>query len=136
MLALEIALDAESLGAAQERIEAFLKEEGASGRVAYKVRLVLDEMIANLMMHGRFESLPPPATVELGIDAGAVRLCLEDAALPFDPRLDAAPVPPRVLEDAELGGLGLPLVRRMADIRDYRRLPEGRNRTVFHIAEG
>jgi anti-sigma regulatory factor (Ser/Thr protein kinase) len=136
MLALDFPLGAEALAAAQDRIEAYLEAEDASDRARYVVRLVLDELVANLTMHGRFEGTPPPLRAEVASGRGGVSLALEDAAAPFDPRLPPGPAAPPSLDDDRAGGLGLPLVRRMAEIRDYRRLADGRNRTELWIPAG
>jgi serine/threonine-protein kinase RsbW len=135
MLSLGIPLERAGLEDAQERIESFLIGRGAPERVRYKVRLVLDELLANLMTHARFTGPPPPVRLEVTAGEAGVRLLLDDAAAPFDPRLAPDPPGPPSLKDDRLGGLGLPLVRRMAEIRDYRRLPEGWNRTELAISE-
>ncbi|WP_372619380.1 ATP-binding protein [Falsiroseomonas sp.] len=135
-LSLAIPLAREGLAPALDRIEAFLVARGAAEGVRYKVRLVLDELLANLMAHGRFAGPPPPIRVEVAARQATVLLLLEDAAEPFDPRLAPDPPGPPSLADDRLGGLGLPLVRRMAEIRGYRRLPEGWNRTELAISAG
>jgi len=136
MLALDFPLGADALATAQDRIDAYLEAEGASDRARYVVRLVLDELVANLMMHGRFDGAPPPLRAEVASGEAGVLLALEDAAEPFDPRLPRGPAAPPSLDDDRVGGLGLPLVRRMAEIRGYRRLADGRNRTELAIAAG
>jgi len=136
MLVLDFPLGTEALAAAQDRIEAYLEAEGASDRSRYVVRLVLDELVANLMMHGRFSGTPPPLRAEVVSGEAGVSLALEDAAAPFDPRLPAGPAAAPSLDDDRVGGLGLPLVRRMAGISAYRQLPDGRNRTELAIAAG
>lgn len=134
-LSLEVPLGAEGLEQAQARVEAFLACEGASDRVRYRVRLVLDELAANLSMHGRFAGPPPPFRLAVAAAPGGATLVLDDAAEPFDPRTAPEPAPASI-EGEEVGGLGLALVRRMARITAYRRLPEGWNRTELVIAEG
>lgn len=135
MLSLEIPLEPAGLESGQARIAAFLEQGGASERVRYKVRLVLDEMIANLQLHGRFAGTPPPARVELQWEGRDVLLRLEDSAQPFDPRTSPEPAAPPSLADDKVGGLGLSLVRKMAEIRDYSRVEGGRNRTEFLISD-
>ncbi len=133
MLVLEVPLETAGLAEAQDRIEAYLEAEGAPHPARYKVRLVLDELTANLTMHGRFAGAPPPVRIEVAALAAGVSVAIEDAAAPFDPRQAAAKVAPPTLDDDKVGGLGLPLVLRMAEIRDYRRLPTGWNRTELAI---
>jgi anti-sigma regulatory factor (Ser/Thr protein kinase) len=134
VLALGIPLDAAALEPAQERIETFLEGQGVSPRARYKVRLVLDELLANLIMHGRFADSPPPVQVEVAAAGDGVALALVDAAEPFDPRVAPGPQGPPSLDDDKVGGLGLALVRKMAEITAYLRLPDGRNRTELAIS--
>ncbi len=135
MLALSVPSDAEGLDAAQERIESWLLTAGCDARLRYRVRLVVDELVANLGMHARFEGAAPPARVELRLAGQGVALAFEDAAAPFDPR-DAAAPPRPSLDGEAVGGLGLALVRTMAEITDYHRLPDGWNRTEMQIRSG
>jgi anti-sigma regulatory factor (Ser/Thr protein kinase) len=135
VLAVEIPLEASGLEGAQDRIESYLEEQGVAHRARYKVRLVLDELIANLLLHGRFDNGRIPVRVEVQASAAGVMLALEDAAAPFDPRATADPATPPSLDDDKVGGLGLSLVRRMAEIRGYLRLPTGWNRTEFAITD-
>ena len=136
MLSLEVPLEAEGLEQAQDRIEVFLDERGVADPLRYKVRLVLDELAANLGMHGRFAGPPPPLRVEVAPVGEGVSVSVEDAAEPFDPRLAPPPAGPPSLDDDRVGGLGLALVMRMARIVDYRRLAEGWNRTELLIPRG
>lgn len=125
-------LDLAAVAAAQDRIAAWLAAEGVSAPVAYRVRLVLEELLANLVLHGRFDGDPAPAEVSIALEEGGVAILLADAAAPFDPR--AAPEPPAPsLEGEAVGGLGLALVRRMAELRGYGRAEDGRNMTRLWI---
>jgi anti-sigma regulatory factor (Ser/Thr protein kinase) len=135
MLALSVPSDPEGLDAAQERIEAWLLAAGCGAKLRYRVRLVLDELVANLAMHGRFEGAAPAARLELRLEGQGAALAFEDAAAPFDPRATAEPPRPS-LDGEAVGGLGLALVRKMAAITDYRRLPDGWNRTELLVPSG
>jgi len=135
MLALSIPSDADGLDAAQARIESWLVAAGGDARLRYRVRLVVDELMANLAMHGRIAGRPPPARIELRMAGPVAAVAFEDAAAPFDPRGAAAP-PRHTLEGDAVGGLGLALVRGMAEIVAYRRLPDGWNRTELLIRPG
>lgn len=135
MLALSVPSDPEGLDAAQERIESWLLAHGCDAKLRYRVRLVVDELVANLGMHARFEGRAAPARVALRLAGQGVALAFEDAAAPFDPR-DAAAPPRPGLDGEALGGLGLALVRKMAEITGYRRLPDGWNRLEMTIRAG
>lgn len=132
-LGLAVPLTQAGLDRAQDELAAWLEAAQMPAPACYRIRLIVEELVANLMMHGRFAGPPAPLRLSAEAEAASVLLTLEDAAEPFDPR--AAPAPQRpTLAGERLGGLGLPLVRRMAEIRDYRRLPDGWNRLELAVA--
>lgn len=133
-LDLPIALSA--LEAVQAAIEAHLTAAGASTAAALRVRLVVEELLANLVMHGRFVAdPPPPARVSVEVRPDGIAISIEDAAAPFDPRT-AVPRPAHDPSDPPLGGLGLVMVRRSAEIRAYGVAAAGWNRTDLWISLG
>jgi len=101
-------------------------------RVAYAVRLCLEEAVVNLIDY-------TPATddsniaVDLAWQDDVMVVAVEDHGPPFDPRAAAAPVRPASLEDAVPGGLGIMLMRSFASTIDYDTVP-GRNRLTLRFA--
>jgi serine/threonine-protein kinase RsbW len=81
--------------------------------------LVVDEVCANLVMHGY--SGGPPGRVRVGvcIEPDMVRLEVEDEGHPFHP--DSAPQPDLTtdIETRHVGGLGWFLVRQLMDECTY-----------------
>jgi anti-sigma regulatory factor (Ser/Thr protein kinase) len=131
---LTVSLTTAEIERAQDVLAGFLESRGVTPPVRYRVRLVIEELLTNLVMHGRFAGPPPPGRVAATLVTDGVRLVIEDAAAPFDPRATPDPAgPPRLEEDA-VGGLGLPLVRRMAQILAYDRAEDGWNRTEVMVA--
>jgi anti-sigma regulatory factor (Ser/Thr protein kinase) len=130
----EIPLDTAALARAQDDIASFLQEQGGPSIPASRVRLVIEELVANLLMHGRFDG--PSAIVRISVEVApdAFVVVIEDTSEPFDPRAAPSSLTRPSLDEDALGGLGLPLVRRIATIREYRRLPSGWNRTELAVA--
>jgi anti-sigma regulatory factor (Ser/Thr protein kinase) len=133
MLVLELEPSLDALGPAQDLIAAHLEGEGVAEAVALRVRLVVEELVANLAMHATFPLGRSPVQLEIAVQAEGVELTIKDRAAPFDPRSTADPPGPPSLEE-EPGGLGLPLVRRMVASLDYVTTPEGLNRTIIWFA--
>lgn len=127
-LRLEVALDTAAIEAAQDQVAGWLAGQGADAKLAYRARLVIEELLTNLVMHGRFTGPPPPVRLALRMVAPGLELVIEDAAAPFDPRTEIAREP-----DA-IGGLGLALVRQMAAIEAYGQSAQGWNRTRMLIS--
>ena len=74
--------------------------------------------------------------MSLTVGAQAIVMIFEDDGLPFDPCSRPDPSLPRTLADAQVGGLGLLLVRRMATTLRYERTPTHRNRLLVTLPSG
>ena len=85
-------------------------------------------------MHGYVEAgLQGPIDIWSELDDVALRVCLEDDAIPFDPH--EAPSPDgldRPLEEREIGGLGVFLALRGVDALRYERAGD-RNRNIIVV---
>ena len=133
MLRLQVPITMAAVAEAEGELDGWLAAHGVAPAAAYRTRLVVEELLTNLVRHGRFDGPAPPAWLELGLREQELRLVIEDAAAPFDPRL-APPTPPPSLDDDRIGGLGLALVLKMADCLAYGRTATGWNRTELRIA--
>jgi anti-sigma regulatory factor (Ser/Thr protein kinase) len=131
VLRLSVPVALAALAAAQDRVESYLAAAEVPVPVQLRTRLVIEELLANLVMHGRFAGEPPPARLAVAALPDGVELMVEDAAAPFDPRTSPAPplsLPP---EERPIGGLGLAMVRRSATVRFYGPAEDGWNRTIL-----
>jgi serine/threonine-protein kinase RsbW len=118
------------------RLAAWVEAEapgfGMTERQLYAIQLCLEEVVANLVMHGR-PAAGHGISVTVRIEAAPLRVTVEDDAIPFD-LVDSAPAAPAPsLEAAEAGGLGLGLVNAFSTSRAYRS-EDGRNRLVLAFA--
>lgn len=92
--------------------------------------LVVDEVCANLIMHGYGEDGAGPIDIELWTDALGATVRIDDAARPFDP--EDAP-PPDLSPDWEtrrVGGLGWHFVRQLTDGVRYEAREAGNRLTL------
>ena len=135
-LVLSLAATLDALTGAQESLSAFLHAAGLAPRIVGRAELLLEELVTNVINHG---GLAAPAEAVLHLEAlaepgGACRLTFEDPGQPFDAAAATPHGLPARLEDAQPGGLGLVLLQRMASDLTYERLPAGRNRLTFRLA--
>jgi serine/threonine-protein kinase RsbW len=117
-------------------VVSFLEPLGIFARTMNRVEVVLEELVSNLVRHGKDVNL---VTVAAGYRGGVVDLVVEDDGDAFDPFAVAEPEPPSSLADAPLGGLGIPLVRRLSASARYDRVGVGadaRNRVSVRITNG
>lgn len=109
---------------------------GLDKGAAYRLRLAVDELATNIVMHG-YRGGDGRITVRGRSGPGGVQIAIEDAAPAFDPvegRLPPAPgVPP---QDRRIGGLGIHLALTSVDEFSYVHR-DGRNiSTLTVMAEG
>lgn len=112
-------------------------EAGLAKAAAYKLRLAVDEIVTNIIVHGYSESgTSGDVDIRTEVDDAALRVIVEDTAAPFDPRT-LAPPPDlnKPLEERQIGGLGIFLVYESVDAFIYEY--DGKhNRNVFIVKRG
>lgn len=105
-----------------EAIEAFGVQYGLSAPDIYKLNLVLDELLTNLISYGYPDGLQHLIRLRLSLANDRLTAVLIDDALPFDPLSEAKPaVLEGSIEERPIGGLGLHFVRTLMDEVSYQR---------------
>jgi serine/threonine-protein kinase RsbW len=114
---------------ASAEVRAVLDDAGIRGRPRGDAELVFEEVVSNVIRHGA------AGHIEVAIASAdrALLLSFEDDGPAFDPLQHPSPVLPKTLEQANDGGLGLLLVRKVSAALRYERTPEARNRLVVTI---
>jgi serine/threonine-protein kinase RsbW len=113
-----------------ERFREFVTERAADINLAAatisKIELVLEEILANHVMHA-YKNKPGETEVTCFLRPDE-SFCLQiaDWGPPFNPLSQPAPDTTAPLEERQIGGLGIHLVKNMADHLEYRR-EEGKN---------
>ncbi len=81
----------------------------------YAVQLCLEELVANVVLHGRpAEHTPMSIKVDLCPQPDGLEVHVDDTGWLFDPTQAMQPTQATSLDNAAVGGLGLVLVRRFA----------------------
>lgn len=109
-------------------------EAGLEKKVAYRLRLAIDEIATNIITHGYDEAgLTGEIVVRSGIDDESLTIHLEDTGVAYEPQLDETPDDVNLpLEERKIGGLGVYLAARNVDQLLYERI-EKRNRHTFIV---
>lgn len=130
-LEMEITVDAQEISRLTETASDFLAGHGVDSRATHNTALVIDELLTNLATHGG--AAGGRATVRLQCDASEVRCEIVDHGPPFDPFSVPDPDLTAPIEEREIGGLGLYLVRKVTSRLDYQRRDDA-NLTRFAVA--
>lgn len=105
-------------------------------KAAYNLRLAVDEIATNIILHG-YEEAGYEGTVEIGaiITPEELTIFLEDTAIPYDPTKKLLPEEDdlnKPLEERPIGGLGVYLAVKGVDKFSYE-WENGRNRNIFMV---
>lgn len=121
-----------SLGAVEasrNEVVAFLNCAGVAPRVQNRVEVVLEEVVANIVRHGIDGQPGHHVHVEVRLEDGSVCLVIEDDAPAYNPLARPEIDLPDTLDEAQVGGLGVHLVRKMAASVTYEEVPRGDKRS-------
>ena len=116
---LKLPKDVSAVDDARRALLEYLAPLGLDAKVINRLEVVLEELVTNVVRHAdeathlRISAYPCPEGVCLGVeDDGAAFNPLEsDAHKAFD-----------TLENAQLGGLGIPLIKRLSRSLEYDRI--------------
>ena len=84
----------------------------------HDLKLVSEELLANIIKHGYDDRHDEAIDVELAVDGSSVRMTFTDSAMAFNPLQRK---PPDMLNDLSEGGMGILLVKSLTDEQQYKR---------------
>jgi serine/threonine-protein kinase RsbW len=120
--------ETEAVARLLDALEGFAEAAALAPKVAHRLALVLEELAANVTMHGSTGAGAASfVAVAVRQQEGSLVATVEDDGRAFDPLAQAAPDITAALEDRDVGGLGVHFVRQMTRTLDYSR-EQGRNR--------
>jgi len=121
---LDLTIDADLARIAEvlEKAQAFADQAKLPTGVGQKMGMILDELLNNSISYG-FED-PSGHEIDIHIHADSSRLTLKvsDEGIPFNPFTLNRPDTSLSINEREIGGLGVMLVKEMTDKQGYERL--------------
>lgn len=110
------------LTSAASEIGCFLEKCGIGGKAAYTVCLAFEEMATNIIKYGFDDNAEHSIDVSLDTDDKTVTMTLSDDGHAFNPLDSDTPDVSADISQRSEGGLGIHLVREMADSCSYERI--------------
>lgn len=108
------------------RIEPYIaqitKQAGMEGREAKRLRLAVEEAVANIINHGQATTI----TLQTVIDEQGITLTIDDDGQPFNPTGDSSTDFSVPADERPPGGLGIMFLHQMTDGLAYQRI-DGHN---------
>lgn len=112
----------EGVAQALAGFDAFARQAGLAESARWRFQVALDEILSNVVRHGRPADAPAPAVVvRFAVEDDDLRVEVSDTAPPFNPLTAPAPDTAAPLEAREPGGLGIALVVALMDDVQYER---------------
>jgi anti-sigma regulatory factor (Ser/Thr protein kinase) len=102
-------------------VQALGKEFHFSHTDTYRIELCLDELVTNVVNYSDPQYAHQPVELHAVIEAQRATLTLTDPAAPFDPLSRPPPPVAKTLEEMQIGGQGIHLVREFSDACRYER---------------
>lgn len=104
-----------------DKFESFCTEHGLPDDVVRRINVVFDELLSNIVSYGFDDDGLHEIDVHVSFDGQRLVVEILDDGRPFDPFLQDSPDTTLTLEEREVGGLGIHLVRKMMDEVAYER---------------
>jgi anti-sigma regulatory factor (Ser/Thr protein kinase) len=105
-----------------EEVERFGEAAGLPMKTVFRINLVMDELLTNAISYGYRDRSQHEIRIKIHAEDGKVAVDIIDDGAPFNP-VDEAPAPDleSEVDDRQIGGLGLHLVRNMVERVGYAR---------------
>lgn len=121
------------LEAARIRMRGYLQQQHVGAQALYNSELVLEEVLTNTIKYAFQDGADHCIEVEIAVAHDAVAMRFTDDGVPFDPSRPSPQAQPATIQEAQIGGLGLTLIRSACRQLTYAR-EAGRNHFSITIA--
>src|SRR5262249_20363293 len=101
-----------------------VQSHGVASKVILALNLALGEILTNMITYGYTDNREHEVKVRLSAQRGEVSVEIEDDGQPFNPLEAPEPDITKPLEERNIGGLGIHLVRKLMDSLEYKRQGE------------
>ena len=121
--------------AANEAASRWLAERNAPPAADYLANLAIEELVTNCIKYAYDDGNEHIIEIELKLSAGELVVTVKDDGHPFNPLESAEPDTSLPVEDRQIGGLGIHLLRKMSDRMEYARV-ESKNQLTLRKSFG
>ena len=112
---------AQDVAALADSVQEWAKSCGLPDRSCHYLGLLLDELIANIVLHAYQDRDDGRIEIMIRLDGTMICVTLRDTGPPFDPTQQTPADTTQTVEERDFGGLGIHFVRGIASHFTYRR---------------
>ena len=122
--------DLSELKALCRHLNNFGQIHGLSKTLISEINICLEELFTNIVLYGFKDDLEHIIRFKINRNANVLILNIEDNGIPFNPLVVKDSKIPADLDNTEIGGLGLHIVKKLMDDIRYERI-RGKNRLTL-----
>ena len=104
-----------------ERFNSFADEHNIDTGIRRKMSIVFDEFLNNIISYAYNDDHEHDIDINVKLINNQLSVTITDDGIPFDPFSSKSPDTDSSLDEREIGGLGIHLVRNMMDKVSYQR---------------
>ena len=116
----QLPANAENFAQLRAFIKNFCAQANVDSDLTCRLLVVLEELFTNTVKHG-YRGADGIVRIEIKQIPGYISIAYEDAAPPFGPLNAPSDDPEITVSKGNIGGMGLPLIRKMVDLLAYER---------------
>jgi len=111
------------IGIMHDQLAKIVREWDISKDVAFSMKLALEEIVTNIIQYGYNGKEEYDITIRFSIEKHSLRIQIKDSSPEFNPLNVSEPTDMNnPVEDRNIGGLGIHLVKKFTDNFSYRRM--------------
>jgi len=105
----------------KEHFDTFAEHYAIPDQIRLKMHVVIDELLMNIISYAYLDEESHDICIKVELSADRLKVSMVDDGIPFNPLGIETPNTELSLEEREIGGLGIHLIRKMMDRVSYRR---------------
>lgn len=103
----------------KEWLNKICDHHGISDKTCFFIELVLEEAVTNVFSYAYEKTEDHRFLVELCLSVSDVSITIKDDGVAFNPLQQQEPVKANSIEDAQIGGMGIHLIKSYTKLVDY-----------------
>ena len=105
----------------KDHFDTFSEHYGIPDKTRLKMHVVIDELLMNIISYAYLDDEKHDIEFKVELSADRLKVSMVDDGIPFNPLGIETPDTNLSIEEREIGGLGIHIVRKMLDRVSYRR---------------
>jgi len=97
---------------------------GLSDKSVFEINLALDELFTNIISYGFQDQQEHIIKIKITVEGEQLQMKIEDDGIPFNPLASEPPDVQCGIEECQIGGLGIHLIRKLMDDIKYQRVAD------------